>query len=372
MKTMAEQIYARQYNHFAKVLQALGTHNLERARHSLAEISRALDAQTEGPEHIQTSFFLKALEKRLSGNVEIEENLYLLPDHGQQIQMFNFMAQKFPVVRFAQELVNQQYLEVLKGQPDVTLWDIGIGNGQQMVRLIEALIRLGHPPQTLQVLGLDPSAASLAQAEQSLATVCEQAGIKLQFYGFAKTVESLDVADWEKIERVLRPKQGLWVANASFALHHIAPVEERTHFFTKLRALNPALFCLIEPYADFLEPALKTRFENAWHHYGLAFWAIDQIDAPLENRNLLKSVFFGREIIDVIAKDSGRIEQFETGEMWAQRLRGSQFLPTPLTVNESVIPGFESIRIQACETYTGLMAQGHPVISILRTHCVEA
>jgi hypothetical protein len=372
MKTMAEQIYARQYNHFEKVLQALGTHDLERARHALTELSSALDSQAEGPEHIQTSFFVKALEKRLSGNVDIEENLYLLPDQGQQIQMFNFMAQKFPVVRFAQELVNQQYLEVLNGQPDVTLWDIGIGNGQQMVRLIESLIRLGQPPRTLEVLGLDPSAASLTQAEQALATLCEQAGIRFQFDGFAKTVESLDAADWEKIERILRPKQGRWVANASFALHHIAPVAERTRFFAKLRALKPVLFCLIEPYADFLEPALKTRFKNAWHHYGLAFWAIDQIDAPLENRNLLKSVFFGREIIDVIARDTGRIEQFETGEMWAQRLRDSQFLSTSLTVNESVIPGFESIRIQPYETYTGLMAQEHPVISILRARCVEA
>lgn len=372
MKTMAEQIYARQYSHFEKVLQALGTHDLESAKQSLTELSNALDSQTEGPEHIQTSFFVTALEKRLSGNVEIEENLYLLPDQGQQIQMFNFMAQKFPVVRFAQELVNQQYLEVLKGQQDITLWDIGIGNGQQMVRLIEALIRLGQPPRTLAILGLDPSAASLAQAEQALATVCEQAAIEFQFYGFAKTVESLDTTDWEKIERALQLKQGLWVANASFALHHIAPVAERTRFFAKLRALNPALFCLIEPYADFLEPTLKTRFENAWHHYGLAFWAIDQIDAPLKNRNLLKSVFFGREIIDVIAKDTGRIEQFETGEMWAQRLRDSQFLSTPVTVSESVIPGFESIRIQSCETYTGLMAQGHPVISILRAHCAEA
>lgn len=368
MKTMAERIYSERYAQFRQVVAALGQTDKDQARNLLHTISDQLEASEASPERTQAAFFLTALEKRLAGEPETMDNLYLLPDHGQQIEMFNFMAQKFPVVRYAQELVNRAYVEKLKGQSRLVLWDIGIGNGQQAVRLLEALLQTGERLEHVQIIGLEPSQDSLENARNALEAVCATHQLELEFLGLPKTVESLTPEDWDRMSPILGPAKGQWIANASFALHHIRPVELRTAFFEQIHAYQPALFCLIEPYADFLAPALEERFENAWHHYGLAFWAIDQIDAPLENRNLLKSVFFGREILDVITQDEGRIEQFETGEMWTRRLENAGFQCAPLKSCPSVIPGFEAIAIQPLDGFVGLLAQGHPVISILSAH----
>lgn len=368
METIAERIYGERYAQFREVLTALQQSDTAQARNLLKSITERLETSEASPERTQASFFLTALEKRLTGELDTLDNLYLLPDHGQQIEMFNFMAQKFPVVRYAQELVNRAYVEKLKGQSRLVLWDIGIGNGQQAVRLIEALIQAGERPERVQIIGLEPSPDSLENARNALESVCATHQLELEFLGIPKTVEALTSEDWAQMAPILDSAKGQWIANASFALHHIRPVELRTEFFKQIHAYQPALFCLIEPYSDFLAPTLEERFENAWHHYGLAFWAIDQIDAPLENRNLLKAVFFGREILDVIAQDEGRIEQFETGEMWTRRLENAGFQCAPLKSCPSVIPGFEAIAIQPIDGFVGLLVQGYPVISILSAH----
>lgn len=365
MRTIAEKIHAERYESLQGVLNCFENQDLKQAGEQLQKLSDELTTESPTSAQIQAAFFITALEKRLDQDFERLENLYLLPDEGQQIQMFNFMAQKFPVVRYAQTLVNQAYLEQLKDQSEVTIWDIGIGNGQQMVRLLESLLATGQTLQQVQVIGLDPSQSSLEEAQRKLLALCAAHGLQFQFLGLPKAVEALTQEDWVAIEPVLNRARGNWIANASFALHHINPVEARTEFFSRICAYQPALFCLIEPYADFLTSNFRHRFDNAWHHYGLAFWAIDQIDAPMESRNLLKNVFFGREIIDVVARDEGRIERFETGEMWADRLQKAGFQSNNALRFPDSIPDFEVICIQAFEQFVGLMAQGHPVISIL-------
>ncbi len=366
MRTMAAKIYPPYYRYFVDLMGALVTEEAEKAQQAQA---RWGDLQSSEPSNasVQASFFAIAFAKRLARDFKSDENLYLLPDQGQQIQMFNFMAQKFPVVRYAQEIVNRRYVTLLKNEPVVTLWDIGIGNGQQASRLLAALKAEGASPKCVNIIGLDPSIESLDTACETLKIHCEQLNFDFKFYGIPKPVENLDSADWTMLEDVLGKVRGRWIGNASFALHHIHPVTLRTPFFQRLYALDPACLCIIEPYADFLTTSLRERFEHAWHHYGLAFWAIDQIDAPLESRNLLKSVFFGREIIDVIAKDDGRIEQFETGEMWASRLKAAGFALAALPNLQPAIPEFESIQIQPFADFTGFTAQGYPLISILNT-----
>ncbi len=371
MKVIAEQIYPEKYEVFQHILERdiLSPHAGPDPVHSTSAATETVDrlsGDESTPEGIQASFFANAFRKRLQGEFSDLDNLYLLPDQGQQIQMFNFMAQKFPVVRYAQEILNNAYLEDLKGQTEALIWDIGIGNGQQIVRLIDAWRKTGEPlPLRMTVIGLDPSESSLSQAEQALGKVCGTAGIELSFVSLPKTVEALTEEDWLQLDALLAPMAGQWLANASFALHHIQPVSLRDAFFSRLKSNRPARFGMIEPYADFLTDNLQQRFANAWHHYGLSFWAIDQIDAPAENKNLLKSVFFGREILDVIAKDEGRIEQFETGEMWSERLQKAGFqldLPQGLPAS---IPGFPAVGVQSFGQYIGFTAKAFPVISIL-------
>lgn len=367
MESMAAKIYSQQYERFQTVLDLLEANQVSQAQARVQELSSYLATIKSPEEALHTSFFIKAFEQRLAGNLDVEENLYLLPDQGQQIQMFRYMAQQFPVVRFAQDIVNERLAQALAKETQLTIWDIGIGNGQQMDRLIHLLAQTSAMDQ-VSVIGLDPSGDCLDQAESLLKKTCQNHEIRFNFYGIPKTVEALNPEDWLPIRQILEPAQGKWVANASFALHHIRPTSNRTSFFQEIHQLKPALFCLIEPYADFLTPSLKQRFEHAWHHYGLAFWAIDQIEAPIESRNLLKSVFFGREILDVLAKDEGRIEQFETGDMWTARLQEGGFRVSAIPCQEVAIPGFEAIQIQPHKHYTSFNAQNFPIISLLEAH----
>ncbi len=376
MEVMADAIYRERYAGFQTVLEALETQDIESAQERLEALSIA---QTENSQSTSISeanqilFFKNALECRLNGDSLEESNLYLLADNGQQIETFNFMAQRFPVIRFAQELVNQTYVSALKAQAHLTVWDIGVGSGQQMVRLIESVVAVQKQTaeQSLTqvtILGLDPSAASLSQAEKALAECCQKHQLAFHFEAFPCTIESLTPEDWLRIQTQLKSAAGQWIANASFALHHITPVDLRATLFERIHAMRPLSFCLIEPFADFLEDNLKTRFDNAWHHYGLTFWAIDQIDAPEIKKNQLKSVFFGREILDVLSKDAGRIEQFETGEMWTRRLLQSGYQVNPVSTQQHHIPDFESIGIEQHSHFTALTAQGYPIISILEAH----
>jgi len=122
---------------------------------------------------------------------------------------------------------------------------------------------------------------------------------------------------------------------------------------------------LIEPYADFLTGDLGRRFTHAWHHYGLVFRAIDQIDAIQEDKNALKSLFFRREIQDVLSDDAYRVEQFETGEMWISRLQESAFQLRPVPAEETRIPNCPSVSFERHEQYWTVNVDGYPILSII-------
>lgn len=368
MKTIADQIYADQYSNIQALLEALAWTDFKQVSHLLQTALEPLakhQPQGLNAEETQSLFFLNALQKRLHHGADQLENLYLLPDQGQQIQMFDFMAQKFPVVRYGQEIINQAYLKVLQDQTEITLWDIGIGSGQQMARLLTDLFQAGKKPKQVTVIGLDPSAASVAQAEKTLHDTCQAAGVSFRYLGIPKTVEALDELDWRNIHPLLEAARGHWIANASFALHHIRPTPLRSAFFKRIKTYAPGQIGLIEPYADFLTSDLRQRFANAWHHYGLTFWAVDQIDAPVERKSMLKSTFFSREIQDVIGKDDSRVEQFETGEMWVERLQNAGFQVTPPEALAAAIPNFPSVGIQTFEQFAGFTVKGFPIISLI-------
>ena len=106
--------------------------------------------------------------------------------------------------------------------------------------------------------------------------------------------------DWQMIETLCQTPNTCLLIYAGFALHHIRPVSSRTGILEKLKALNPQVFVMIEPYSDHICLDLKQRFLNAWHHYGLTFQAIDRIEAPQEEKQTVKTIFFGNEIQDVL------------------------------------------------------------------------
>jgi hypothetical protein len=125
------------------------------------------------------------------------------------------------------------------------------------------------------------------------------------------------------------------------------------------------MLTLIEPYADFLTQDFSARFAHAWHHYGLVFHAIDQIDADAEDKSQIKRLFFFPEIQDVLSEDQHRVEQFETGEMWISRLEEAGFETMPVESAPSEIPNCSFARIVRHAQYLSMDVAGYPILSII-------
>lgn len=360
MLTIAEEIYPHEHRLLKAVIDAIEERNPPEAGKRLEEARQAMEALASPAHKLQMELFINALRSRL--NHAMVENLYLVPDEGQQIRMFNIMAEKFPVVRSAQEIANGLFVSRLTGSQAFTILDIGIGTGQQMAGLVQKARDSLSALQTIRIIGIEPSADSLGKARERFRELSAGKGPRIEFEPLHKTVEQLDEGDWQRLTRHAT-EPGSFLVNASFALHHVHPLDFRTALFQRLQTLKPAAFVIIEPYADYLAADLPTRFRNAWHHYGLTFRAIDTIDAGEEEKSAVKRIFFGREMMDVLSEGE-RIEQFETAEMWIQRLQAAGFRIEPVrnTLAGSINP---VIRVEERPSYLGFNVDGHPVVAVI-------
>jgi SAM-dependent methyltransferase len=363
MLTISNTIYPEQFDRLEAIIAALQSGKLSQAESLMAAMAQRQPEISSLPERLQTQLFLDALTSRIKQAAETE-NLYLVPDEGQQIRMFNFMAEKFPVVRYAQEIANTIFLNQIAQEERFVILDIGIGTGQQIAGLIERLAEQKAPTRQITVLGVEPSAESLDKAELRFQQLAQAHGIRIAFTGIQKTVEQLTPDDWTLLHNEIQGTGGKLLLNASFAMHHVQPPPLRTTFFQQLKALEPAVFMMIEPYADYTADSLMERFKNAWHHYGLTFLAIDTIDdASDSEKSTVKQVFFGREMMDVLGAGS-RVEQFETAEMWLHRLVQAGFMPN--RISHTIPGGFNPlVQIKQAGSYVGFNVMGHPIVSVI-------
>lgn len=351
METIANSIQPEKYQALKEALTAL-----ERADKGKAQsILESLVKGSSGD--IQSLFFIEAINKRLDAHALDFGNLYLMPDQGQQIRMFNFMAQKFPLVSYSQELVNESFCRLLKPNEPVVILDIGLGTGQQMGRFVELAKDKGLLPNEVTIIGIEPAQESLKAAGELFSR------LGVHFVEIPKAIEELVDSDWQFLQETITRYPGRFFINASFALHH-SPVDERDQLFSKLRQFKSDRLSIIEPYADFVTSNLLERFDNAWHHYGLTFTGIDQIDASQDEKNDVKKIFFSREIQDVLSEESKRIERFETGEMWKNRLLHAGFDIDPVPFQDLPNP-CEFISVSTDNGYIGLSVNGYPIISII-------
>jgi hypothetical protein len=363
MLTIAETIYPDRYQSLLRIVTNIENLNPETSLQELKRAYQALESTSNEAEIIHTRFFLDALSKKLHGQGTGDENLYLLPDQGQQIRMFNLMAQKFPVVKNAQEKVNSVFFNRAQHEEHLLIFDVGLGTGQQVCNLLKHSCQQETRWKRVTVLGIEPSVESLQTAEARLHSTLDELGLQKDFLFLNKTVEQLLPQDWEAFQAKVSQTQARLLLNASFSLHHIKPPTTRTDIFKKLKAFNPEVFMIIEPYADFIAASLGERFNNAWHHYGLTFLGIDKIEASLEEKSSIKRIFFGREIQDVLAAASPT-EQFETAEMWIERLKAAGFKIVDMLCHRHVVGlGIEE---SPRDGYTAFTVSEQPIVAVIQ------
>ena len=301
---------------------------------------------------LQYYLFASALSKRLASEKTSEINLYLRRFADPQISLFNLLAKHLPTVSLAGPLANAVLGRFVGGKREVTLLDIGIGSGRQEVALLHRLAAAGRLPERLNVIAVEPDADSLARAHAALAAAAGELGVALAFHPVNKVVEELDAEDWASFAAHGAPM----VVLAAFAAHHVRCTDAspaRDELFRRLRALEPEAVVLCEPSSDHHTRHLRARFENAWHHFGLTFRLIDELDVAPAERAAMK-MFFAREIEDILGNDEEhRCERHEPVDAWLARLCRAGFSPY---ADLGFAHGFhaEGVRLSAREGYVGL------------------
>ncbi|MEB3286105.1 MAG: GRAS family protein [Vampirovibrionales bacterium] len=338
LTTKSHRIYPAQFQKLSAIA-ACCIQDRNKAAELIAEYRQNLATMSEGPETLQALLFLNGLEQYINPNKKAA-NLYLLPEDDQQIRLFQFMVDHFPVMGQSQEIANhllaasvQAGLQKSQAQ-HVAILDIGLGSGRQMANLLERLNKQNTFPKKLTLVGIEPAQESIIEARATLEAKANALGIgienRIDFKFYRTTLEDFGNDNWQDLAELAAQCDCL-VMNASFALHHIQPYSQRVTLLSKLKALNPDLMVVLEPWGDFTSNNLCQRLENAWQHYGDTFKALDKIIKSNQeaDKAAVKRVFSGREILDVLANDAPT-EGFETDEMWCDKFSQAGFLPYPL------------------------------------------
>jgi SAM-dependent methyltransferase len=328
-------------------------------------------------EDLHYLLFATALSRRLEGSGAVARNPYLHPEPEagpRQIDLFRLLMTHMPLASTADAVANAVLAELLRGQAEATLLDVGIGQGRQERGLLRELARAGALPRRLTLVGVDPSGASLAQAEASVAEVAREVGASVRFVGLEAPVEGLSDATWAALRGVPRPL----VVNGAFALHHVAEAPDsggvtRDAVLRRLHALQPAGLVLCEPHVDHHRAPIRERFRNAWNHFTRVFELLDTLDVPREERAAIKR-FFGREVDDIVGTvdESARCERHETAPSWMDRLRRAGFVP--LETLERVRPAavHPSVALRRERGCVGICYREDMLVAVLGARPAEA
>lgn len=318
--------------------------------------------ENDDDESLLGRYFFDAIDKKIRQNTWEVPNLYLLKDD-EQINLFNLMNEKFPLVTEAKSIVTKAINTVVHLEKPLVILDIGIGTGKQISTIIKGLHKEMNFTNRVVIHGIDPSSQNLEIASQKLTSLSTSTNLEIEFYPIVSTIEDLSDVDWASIEHSFSQQKYNRLVNAAFSLHH-SPPSYRNDMFHKLKTLQPDLLTIIEPDADFLTNDYTSKLANAWNHYHQAFSVINHMKINDCDKKSLKTGFFGREIHDLFSENC--VEQYETGNSWIHRCFESGFKTlsevSRLFPDETLPCGIELIRNSS---YFSLNVFGKPVVSVM-------
>ena len=172
---------------------------LDAAERLLSVVLSSLERRTD-PLAIQSSVFAAAMARTLSQSAGDEANLYLQDYEVPQIRLFELLVTRVPVVGWARLLGNAILADLCRGEPEVTLIDIGIGVGSQEVALLHQIAKAPGAPKRVTVVAIECQVGSLDEAEWALKKASEETGIEVRLVKLPMAVEDLDERDWSLIE----------------------------------------------------------------------------------------------------------------------------------------------------------------------------
>lgn len=306
--------------------QDLNTHSNTQALTQLYQECRS--NALNNSEDLLSSIILKALISRTDAEA-VSGNIYDNTTDTPQIELFNILIEKFPFVKYSQQLVNDGIMSILRQSEIATILDIGIGQGTQILSILSKL-QQDSCLRRLIIIGVEPFPEALSICTRRIEEASAQSNIDIQFYPIEAFIEKLD------FEFVRNLCEGNLIVNASLALHHIQTDSQRVKVLQSVKNLKPVALYLIEPNVNHMDPDLSRRVRNSFHHFHALFQVIDRLEIKDQDKNSLK-LFFGREIEDILGKqETARFERHDLATCWISHLEHcgfknkSEMLHTPV------------------------------------------
>lgn len=291
-------------------------------------LNRCLTRPGSHPDPVLTDRLHQALLFRFSGQKpESITNTYLRNFEVPQIVLFDILANRFPLVLKAQEIVSNLLLEETKTHQHITLIDLGIGRGLQMKTILEALDHYTNI-RSVTLVGVEIMEEALQFTSVQLQSLAQTLRLKLDFVPIQLPVELVTA---EMLRKKISPRSTALFINASLTLHHIQDKKSRLQLFQLLHSLSPDLFTLIEPNANTYEEDFEKRLFNAYDHFSALFAFTNSLDLKDNEKKGLKE-FFSNDFFDPIAfPEAHRFERLDTAENWIQIAAEAGFKPIDLS-----------------------------------------
>ena len=290
----------------------------------------------------------EALSKRIDRNLVDQRNIYVQEFDVPQTELFYSMADAVPFVAASHSAANQFAVRAVAGAQDITIFDIGVGRGQQLRALIQGLADSpAVPVGSIEVIALDPVEQNILDSREVVEKLSATMPFPVRYRSYCSMVE--DLSD-EQLHEVRALTRDALIVNSAFTLHHtsheIDDDAARTKLLERIHSLRPTAFTLVEPSSNHDTEDLPKRVHHAWQHYGTVFALIDEADIDPSHKHLIKQKFFGREIQDIFGvSDRFRSERHELYESWLLRLGRAGFRPLSADGIKVTLPGYCTARM---------------------------
>jgi hypothetical protein len=325
-------IYQKEYDQLIDICKQITSHRQMLAKPRIEELILGhVDEQVANPQ-LLSHLIAESLMRRIDRKLVESKNIFVQEFDVPQIELFYSMAEAVPFVYVGHQLANHCLEQAVRDLSFFTILDIGIGNGGQVKRLLDALVEGGAKTQSVQIIGLDPLEKNLEESRATLEAAGKQYPFKLTFEPMCTLVEQLSDGDFQSIRGKAK---GNLVINSAFAFHHTGhPLNEdrlRTDLLRRLASLEPRVLTLVEPNSNHDTEELAKRVHHSWEHFGNVFALVDESGIDVSHKYLIKGKFFAREIRDIFGvSDHFRCERHELYESWLLRLFKAGFKPLEL------------------------------------------
>jgi SAM-dependent methyltransferase len=309
----SERDHVRGFNHPVSVLLRENAANLENDRQDIAGdfIAKTAALASAMPYSVNEKYlkrFFKIFIPALHGKHIEAGNIYR---DNEMLEAFNAFYHSAPFVRFGHAAANRFITEQARDTTDITIIDIGCGNGLQWQEMFH------ETSKKITLIGIDLPTSRNRAAFDAFAEQARSSNIV-----FKPILSEVEAVDFNS----LAAHCGFIAVNASFALHHILPDEldvplGRQQLLEKIRAIAPDLFILVEPDSNHNTLAPAPTIIESMAHYMTIFHALDNVMPETGSLGVIENAFFGREMHNILCNhDASRYERHERFEQWASRL----------------------------------------------------